>query len=656
MCGILAIARARPADGPVLPERSLTRAMERLARRGPDGRGTYTSPDRRVLLAHARLAIQDLTPSGRQPMADDPDRPRVVVTYNGEVYNAPALRRELERGGADFRSTSDCEVLVHGYGRWGFRGLLERVQGMYAVVLLDQRELTAPTLYAAVDHAGMKPLVYWFDAGGRAAGARLAIASDCDALLGALAEEPGFDRRVDGQALAHVLSVGYIPAPWTAWRGVRKLGPGEMLTWRPGGMAAPMPERHWLPPESIEPEPAPDAQERFESLLRTVADEHMLSDVPVGLFLSAGLDSSALALALAQGGHADDLAACTLACEGVDPSIDESTGAADLCRLMMMRHRTVRFGPEDLNATLDHAGEAFDEPQGFTALLTAVRIARAVRIGTDRSPAGPAVVIAGDGGDEALAGYPWHTTAPNNPHAMTELKRAVPLRTEPAEGLDTPACDPAVRAAAARALAARSFAHRYLCRVFPGFHPVESRSLLGALEPEYDEGVFVDWLARHDAPHLPHPRRLQRLDVLGFCAGSILPKTDRAAMSVALELRAPFLDRRVLDHALSRPVDPRETAPGSSKPALRDMLSRAAAAGLVPPGVLLRPKQGFSVKTGAPTAFGSLAEARLPESRLVRDGVLRRDWRAFLPQNADAREVRTFTLAMLAAWYERRAG
>lgn len=662
MCGILTIARSRPVEGPVLSERSLAGAMDRLARRGPDGRGVYQSPDRRVLLAHTRLAIQDLTAAGAQPMADDPDQPRVVVTYNGEIYNAPALRRELERDGFAFRSHSDTEVLVRGYRRWGFRGLLERIRGMYALVLLDQRELAAPTLYAAVDHAGMKPLVWWFDPNGKPAGARLAIASDCDALLAALAEDPGFDRRLDGQALAHLLSIGYIPAPWTAWRGVRKLGPGEMFTWRPGGMAMPMIERHWTPPDALKAQPAPgvDTSEPLESLFRTVTDEHMISDVPVGLFLSAGLDSSAVALALAQTGHADDLTACTLSPAGVDPLIDEAPTAAALCKLMMMRHRVVRFGPEDLGTTLDHAADAFDEPQGFTALLTAVRIAREMRLGAG-SARGPSVVLAGDGGDEALAGYPWHSAQPHaaSLHDWREPEREARPRAHghvESVTLARPDADPSSRAAARRELAGRSFVHRYLCRVFPGFHPAEARTLLAALEPEYDDRVYADWLARSDAPHLPNPRRAQRLDILGFCAGSILPKLDRAAMSVALELRAPFLDQRILDHALCRAVDPRETQPASSKPVLRDMLARASAARLVPPEVLTRPKQGFSLKMPGATTFQSLARERLPSSRLLRDGILRRDWLAFFPADNDAREVRAFTLAMLAAWYERRAG
>jgi asparagine synthase (glutamine-hydrolysing) len=161
MCGILAIARSTPArnGGPVIGPETLERAMARLRWRGPDGEGVYQSSDRRVLLGHTRLAIQDLSDAGRQPMADRENDERVVITYNGEIYNAPALRRELEREGFEFRSHTDTEVLVHGFIRWGIDGLLDRVRGMFAFVILDQREAGSPVLHAAVDPAGMKPLI-----------------------------------------------------------------------------------------------------------------------------------------------------------------------------------------------------------------------------------------------------------------------------------------------------------------------------------------------------------------------------------------------------------------------------------------------------------------------------------------------------------------
>jgi asparagine synthase (glutamine-hydrolysing) len=551
---------------------------------------------------------------------------------------------------------------VHGFGRWGFRSLLDRLRGMFALVLLDQRELAAPVLYAAVDHVGMKPLVWWFDTTDRTHGPRLAIASDSDALLGLLSDDPSFTRRLDGQALAHVLSLGYCPAPWTVWRGVHKLAPGQMMTWRRAGTAAaaaPMIERYWSPPEVLEPASPTSEQHGFESLLRSVVDEHLLSDVPVGLFLSAGLDSSSIALALAQGGHADDVTAYTLSPAGADPAIDEAPTAAAMCRAMMMRHRTIPFEPGDVQDTLRLAAQAFDEPQGFTALLTAIRIARQTRLGdptTGSSRPGPTVVLAGDGGDEALAGYPWHTQS-SHPLALHEIdgsRRAATISRQDLDRLADPACDAALRSAALHQLGATSYTHRYLCRVFPGFHPGESRALLAGLEPEYDESVFASWLGTDDRPALPHPRRSQRLDLFGFCAGSILPKIDRSAMIVALELRAPFLDRRVLEWSLTRSVHPDETVPGAGKPRLRAMLSSGVRAGLVPPQTLSRPKQGFSLKLPARDTFQLLAKATLTGSRVVRDGVLRHDWSSFLPADPEAREIRAFTLCMLGAWYEAR--
>jgi asparagine synthase (glutamine-hydrolysing) len=322
---------------------------------------------------------------------------------------------------------------------------------------------------------------------------------------------------------------------------------------------------------------------------------------------------------------------------------------------MMMRHRVNPFDPADVQDTLALAADAFDEPQGFTALLTATRIARCTRLGGPDARPGPSVVLAGDGGDEAFAGYPWHF-ASAHPLSLHDFREPLsPSARATTDRLASPDCDPAARAAAGLSLAGRSFTHRYLRRVFPGFHPAESRSLLAALEPEYDDDVFASWLAEDDRPQLPHPRRAQRLDLFGFCAGSILPKIDRSAMSVALELRSPLLDRRILEWSLARPVDTLETGATTSKPSLRAMLSRGVAAGLLPPQVLSRPKQGFSLKLPAKDTFQLLATATLPDTRLIRDGVIRRDWARFLPRDTDAREIRTFTLCMLAAWYERRA-
>jgi len=382
MCGILAIARSSPPSerDPLVSTRALDLAMQRLRLRGPDGEGAWRSRCGRLLLAHTRLAIQDPSVAGRQPMTDAPspsDRDeRVVITFNGEIYNAPALRIELERGGFAFRSQSDTEVLLHGFIAWGIDRLLARILGMFAFVIADLRE-GAPIFHAANDPTGMKPLVWSFSPASQGeSGGRLAIASDCDSLAAALADDPRFSKRLEAQALCHVLSIGYCPAPLTMWRGVYKLAPGRKMTWRVGDAASPRIDPYWSPPEQIDQRLAADASEHFDDLFRSVVDDHLLSDVPIGLFLSAGLDSSALALALAQAGRAGDITAYTLATRGIDPGIDESPAAAKFAANLMMRHRTVPFDTGDLRDTLAHAAAAFDEPQGFSALLTATRIAR----------------------------------------------------------------------------------------------------------------------------------------------------------------------------------------------------------------------------------------------------------------------------------------
>lgn len=602
MCGVLVCAGAG-----VQPP-GWDAALERLSRRGPDGRGTWSAPSGLALLGHARLAIQDLSDAGAQPMAAPGGR--IALTYNGEIYNAPDLRLDLEAAGRVFRSRSDTEVLVHGYLEWGFDGLLERIAGMFALAIWDddRRELLA-----AVDPAGMKPLT-WSTARGR-----LYAASDCDALRLILPERAG----LDAEGLCHVLCHGYCPAPGTVWRGVRKLGPGQALRWRPGE-ASPTIWRHWSAPEAVG-EASPPLEAFWDSVVR----EHLLSDVPVGLFLSGGLDSAAVGAALSNAGRSD-VACFTLALAGAD---DESPAAAETAAHLGMPHLSVSLSASAALDELSFAACAFDEPQAYGALLTATAVARASRVHGK-------VMLAGDGGDEAFAGYTWHRRVPGPSNGSDHAMLAARAGAIDADG-DT-------RARALRSLASLSFLHGHLQAVFPRFHPAEARTLLAPLSARYDEHVYAAWASEHDRPGLPWPRRAQRLDLMTFCAGSILPKIDRSSMAVGLELRAPFLDRRVLTWSLSRPVEAGE-GHEASKPALRQYLR-----GRVPPGVLSRPKQGFSLRLEDPEIWVK----RLPQvggSRLVRDGVLAPGWDRAVAPDAPCRNARAFALCMLAAWYEGRA-
>jgi asparagine synthase (glutamine-hydrolysing) len=430
------------------------------------------------------------------------------------------------------------------------------------------------------------------------------------------------------------------------WRGVKKMSPGTWMEWRVGDEAGPRVRRWWSAPESVD---GGEREGEFEGVLGEVAREHLIGDVPVGMFLSAGLDSSSIAVSLKRGGaRMDAVRAFTLATRDVS---DEDVIARDLAARVGMPWSRVGFGSGESMAAMRETAGAFDEPQGYTALLTATRIARVMR----EQASGIKVVIGGDGGDEALGGYAWHRDAVTHPLSLAGFvsPTAEDVR-EHARLVDVVAridASDAERGGALHALGRMSYVHRYLVRTFGGFHPAEAAALCGTSAAEAMDG-FASWLEPEDRSGMPSIRRAQRLDVMGFCAGSILPKLDRACMSVGLELRSPFLDRRVLEMGMRRGVEDGEMDGRGSKPGLRRMLSRGVEEGLVPREVLERGKQGFSLRMPGED-FESLA-AMIDSSRLVGAGIVRRDWARFVPRAAEARRVRLFTLGMLAAWYETR--
>lgn len=676
MCGIFCIFRAAPTNlgEPLLSPEALDRVLARLKRRGPDGTGTYTTPDRRCLMVHTRLAIQDTSDAGHQPMFDAPPKmreiidPGVVVCFNGEIYNAPALRLELEQLGVKFHTRTDTEVIVHGFKKWGFEGeagLLNRLRGMFAIVILDRRAPDEPVVYGAVDHVGMKPLIFSVSSqipGKIRSPMICTITSDMDALRASWNAD---DRRVMHpeksictSSLVQLLTGGY-QAPFNCfWSSGIRLDPGEGIIWRPRSERLVKRFRWYRPPTVLRP--AHEAtQEQFEAIFEQVVDEHLISDRPVGLFLSAGLDSSAIALALARRGRAKEIGACTLATRNADPATDEAPDAAALAGRLGMAHRTIAFAPQEIAEAMSLAAEAYDAPQGFTALLTAARIARETKAAADA----PAVVLAGDGGDEAFGGYSWHRATPHPlalhgenlpPHEI----RSYPLDarfTELSPLVREPGCDPQTRLEAARRINDLTWGHRYLRRIYPGLHPMEALALIPSFDTRlFEESSMASWLHGRDCPTLPHPRRAQRMDAQAFLPGSILTKIDQSSMHVALEMRAPFLDRRVLEFGLTAPVEPEEATPQGAKPFLRRYLQRGVADGLIPERVLHRPKQGFSLRTTEDRPFTRMAAEWLPGTQLLQRGVIRPDFAVFQSPDAEAREVQSFTLCFLAAWFEKR--
>lgn len=589
--------------------------------RGPDGEGTWVCPSTGLAtLGHRRLAILDPSHAGHQPMVTPEGL--VAITYNGEVYNAPSLRRELESVGVRFVSRTDTEVVLHGFVRWGAADLLRRAQGMFAFAIWDARPTARgepPILTVAADHAGMKPLYWNLSAG------VLSVASTADALRDVMAERPD----PDPVGLCHVLSLGYCPAPATVWRNVYKLGPAQCFEWSPG-QDAPTVRSWWNPPEAPGTHGG-DGPEPLNTLLTEVTREHLHADVPISLLLSGGIDSSALAAVM---GRLDRATPCVTI--GLSDSDDESHAAAQTAAHLGLKHHITRLDARSVSDLMRQVGEAFDEPQGFGALLTMIQAARAAR------QFGP-VVLAGDGGDEAFGGYTWHRPRPRHAEAGPRASQSLIQR------VTSPDADPAERAAALASLSSLGPVHEHLQNVMPRFHPAESQALLAPLCPEYNSDTYCSWLVPHHRPGLSAIRRRQRLDLFGFCPGSILPKLDRASMAFGLELRAPFLDRRVLEWSLALPESEAETRDENAKPLLRELLS-----GRVPAAVLSRPKQGFSLRVAMSDVLPSML-GRVEESGLVDDGILRHDWRCFVRTDAPNAHGRAFAICALAAWWEARS-
>lgn len=617
-------------------------ATKAIGPRGPDGWGGWIAPSGLARLYHTRLAVQDVSAAGAQPMtvarAGTRERPgEVAITFNGEIYNSPELRRELEGLGCVFRSSSDTEVLVRGYIAWGMTELLRRVVGMFAFAIWDDAERT---LVAAVDPVGMKPLFFSEPTRRGRSGAddaALVLGSTADAVRLAA----GDGATLDPVGVARVLTLGYSPGPGSVWRGVSKLMPGHTLEWRPGGRVRL--KRYWSLPTGTHTDG--DRGERFESTWPGVLADHLLSDIPVGVFLSSGIDSAAVAVGLADLGRLPSCFTMSMP----DAAADEFPGAAALARHIGARHVRVEFDAGNAHSALFEAACVFDEPQGFTALLTAVRMARSAR-------EHGAVMLAGDGGDEVFAGYTWHdarlseaTERLVNDRGLAAADRDLSITVGVADASG------AARFHAMRAMSGRSFVHAHLSRVFAGFHPAEARALLPGLDVPADEGWHGHWLSGFDDPGLEFTARAQRLDFGGFLPWSILPKIDRAGMAVGLELRAPMLDRRIVEGMIrngpggvERDGTSRGVSGRASKAALRAYLSDR-----VPMGHLERPKQGFSLRMGDDRAWESLL-GWVDGSALVRLGVLRKDYRSFLHVGERVCPTRLFTLCFLAAWAESR--
>ena len=582
MCGIAGLfhpATPKPVD----PAR-IAAMTEALAHRGPDGSGVWTAPG--VGLGHRRLAIIDLSDAAAQPMLTA-DR-RVALAYNGEVYNFREVRAELEARGHDFRTESDTEVILAAWRQWG-PDCLERFNGMFALALYDA---DADALFLARDRLGVKPLFL-----AELPDGALIFASELKGLLA----HPGLRRSPSVRAVEDYLAFGYVPDDASLVEGVRKLPAGHYLLVR-RGRAAPSPVQ-WWDVDFTNPSRAraQALEEEMVERLRAAVRSRMVADVPLGAFLSGGIDSSAVVAFMAEASR-EAVRTCSIGFDEADH--DETRYAALVAERFATSHRTRKVAAADFSL-IDTLAEAFDEPFADASALPTYQVAALAREAVK-------VSLSGDGADEALAGYRRYRMLA----AEERVRRWLPGplgRAAGALGRFYPKLDWApqwLRAKTSLEALGKGSAAAYADAV--GVTPLRIREMfygsnfVNALDGHVAERRYIR--AFDGAPASDALSRAQYADLKIWLPGDILTKVDRASMAVSLEAREPLLDHRLIEFAARLPVRLRLRG-GEGK-----WLMKRALRGRLPDEILTRRKMGFVTPVSAwfrgPLAAEAAAIAR----------------------------------------------
>lgn len=586
MCGIAGLyypVRPKPVD----PAR-LTAMADVLAHRGPDGSGVWTAPG--VGLAHRRLAIIDLE-GGVQPMVTADQG--VAVTYNGEIYNFREVRAELEALGARFQTASDTEVLLHGWRAWG-PSMLEKLNGMFAFALYDAGKRS---LLLARDRFGVKPLAYTQLSDGA-----VAFASEIKGLLA----HPSFRRLADFSAVEDYMGLGYVPDDASILAGVKKLPAGHFLLLE-RGKHVPEPVKWWdIDFSRRATGKRKDLEAELVERMRAGVVSRMIADVPLGAFLSGGVDSSAVVALMAEASRSA-VKTCTIGFDAKDH--DETGYAKQIADRFATQHRSRIVAADDFSL-IDTLVAAFDEPFGDASALPTYRVCQLAREGVT-------VALSGDGADEAFAGYRRYRFFAAEERARALLPEGLRASVFGALGRFYPKADWAPRPLRAKTtLLALTEGGEYAYPKAVGVTgPALRQSLYSAaarkaLAGHTAEQRYTDTMRR--APARDALDRAQYADFKHYLPGDILTKVDRTSMAVSLEAREPLLDYRLVEFAATLPPSLRIRA-GQGK-----WLMKKAMEPWLPKEILYRPKMGFVTPISA-WFRGALADEA---AKLSRSGVL----------------------------------
>lgn len=563
-----------------------------LCHRGPDDEGTWVDSEAGVALAHRRLSILDLSKGGRQPMHSGCGRFALIT--NGEIYNFRALGRKLEGRGNVFRSHCDTEIMLAAIAEWGLEAAVEMFDGMFAFALWDRRDRL---LHLGRDRIGEKPLYYGWSGGVFVFGSEMK----------ALRLHPRFDACVDRDALALYLRYAYVPAPYSIYRGIRKVMPGSIVTLKADRRSAePSTSVYWSCKEVVErgladpfPGSVEEARGQLAELLEASVKLRMQADVAVGAFLSGGYDSSIIVSLMRRAAGGAGVKIFTLGFE----EKNEAGFAREVARHLGTDHVEAQVTAADALQVIPRLPQLYDEPFADSSQIPTFLISRLARQQVS-------VVLTGDGGDELFCGYGRYDAQrfPGDTHAnrMEAYLRYLSKWTDP------------------------------------------TRVVAGAREPATPATQPDRWLRTSEFCN-----QMMYLDSIVYLPDDLLVKVDRAAMAVGLETRVPFLDHRVFEFVWRLPLALKVNQ-GQRKWILRQILYRD-----VPPVLVDRPKQGFEVplKTWLTAPLRDWAESLLEKSRLRREGffdpvAIREGW-FLLPTGPNRLKHALWAVLMFQAWLDR---
>jgi len=630
MCGLCGFLELGDSFDEPSSQFTLKRMIARLRHRGPDDSGIWIDGSARIALGHTRLSILDLSPEGHQPMVS-PDG-RFVLVFNGEIYNYLELRRQLEQEepGIAWRGHSDTEVLLTGIVHWGFRAALERSNGMFALALWDRQERT---LQLARDRLGEKPLYYGL------AGSTLLFGSE----LKALREHPSWKGEIDRNALSLLMRHAYIPAPYSIYQGIAKLPPGTFITYQAalGTREQPQPvafwsARHvlatcWQDPLQLSDS---DATAVLDALLRDAVGLRMQADVPLGAFLSGGIDSSTV-VALMQAQAQRPVQTFSIGFR--EDGYDEAQYARAVAAQLGTDHTELYVEPEQARAVIPNLPTLYDEPFADSSQIPTYLVSRLARQHVT-------VALSGDGGDELFGGYGRYAQGLKIRQYLQQLPdvarralgRGIGLLT--AQQWETllagvkpllPARFSPVGTAGRLQLLADIANHlrpEFLYRDLMSFWRPPEDVVIGGREPDTVLNDPTCWPVLPDFLHF-----MMYADLMMYLPDDILVKVDRASMGVSLEARVPLLDHRVAEFAWRLPGSQKRRN-GQGKWLLRQVLDR-----YVPRTLIDRPKMGFGVPIDSwlrgplrDWAEDLLSERTLRTGGYFQSHVVRKRWREHL--------------------------